>query len=191
MQYSNSDCSGECAIKNMLALAHQNGTIVAIYNNKDNTRAFWTGYICRIDDLYILLAHIQSSGLYDGYFLLELSSIYRIERDTPYLHKIEKLYQHNEQHHPELIQKTISIINDVLLFAKENLYVLSIQLLNSGYDDVIGTVKNVEDGFLHINVLDEYGICSGETTLELQTITRIACDTEDEHPIYQLMNFEK
>lgn len=184
-------CTDEGVIKKKLALAQQTGTLIGIYNDKENTRAFFAGFICAMDNEFVLLAHVQSGGLYDGFILLELSSIYRIEKNTLYLQKIERLYAFNNQHHLTFIQKTLPTVQETLSFAKENSFVVSIQLLRSGYDDVIGIVKELEGEHLTINELDEYGKSLGEVIVDIRTITQIACDTEDEHPIGQLINLEK
>lgn len=87
----------------------KNEELISIYcydednNTSDNS---YTGWIIGLDHDLILFACISSDALYDGFILKEVSEIYRIDRNTYYEKKIEKLYRLKHSQHPNLKLET-------------------------------------------------------------------------------------
>ena len=63
---------------------------------------------------------------------------------------------------------------------------MSIEILDSGYDDVVGYVENVQNGICEIRRIDEYGVEDGKSYMEIQNITQISFESESEKIIQKL-----
>lgn len=78
------------------------------------------------------------------------------------------------------------ILNSVASIAKENKKIVSIELENSGVDDVTGFITEIYDDALEIDVINTYGDRDGTTYVKISSITQMACDGEEEKRIFAL-----
>ena len=74
----------------------------------------------------------------------------------------------------------------VLLLAKDKNWIVSIELLDSGYDDVVGFVEIVSNDLCEINQIDSYGYYDGVSSIKLCEITQISCNSTDEQLLLKL-----
>ena len=74
----------------------------------------------------------------------------------------------------------------ILSFAKEREKIVSIELHDSGFADVVGFVDEVDEKVCRIHVIDEYGYDDSCSYVDLNSISQIVLDSEDERRIARL-----
>lgn len=158
----------------------KNKKIVSIYTNKEETSKFSVGYIIGVDDNYYIIALISPSGMYDGYRIALISDIYRIAYDGKYENSIQQLYNYKNQTHTTINLSKSNLINNFIDFAKEKKLVITLELCNSEAMDVQGYVKELKEREVYINCIDSYGESDGDSVIDLESVSLIVCDSEDE-----------
>jgi hypothetical protein len=154
--------------------------ILEIYTNVSDPEKFSSGFVCAISDMELLLCHIHPSGLYDGYMVKEISSIYRLNYNTKYCGKLRKLWTINGRKHHEVAQVSTNQYLNLLYHALNNRLVVSVELLDSSFSNIIGLVKRIEGESITFEEYDEYGEFDGVSIICLKDITHLVCDSEDE-----------
>lgn len=135
----------------------------------------------------VLIHHISPFGLYDGYVVKKIDSVYRIVKDGQYEKKISKLYSLRNQNHG-----IISIVNNRIMYSLlEHAFleklVITVQLFDSGFSDIQGIVLENGNTIL-IDQYDEYGQKNGNTAINLNDISELRCDTDEEATLKLLIN---
>lgn len=164
--------------------------IVSVYTNIYETTKFLCGYPLRINENHFLLASITPQGYYDGYIVKNTNSIYHMTYDEKYELNLAILARYYQTTHKKIKYK-YNLIYTLLNHAKENNFVISIELFESGYDNVVGMIGQLSQDYCEILRLTEYGELDGVSKIKLCDISQIACDTEDEIKIkilYYLKN---
>lgn len=154
--------------------------IASFYTDEDDTSKFMVGYVMDYNDKYFIVAAISPQGLYDGFVLKKTESIFRINMDSIYEKKILSLSKYHKIIYEEISFKEDNLILGLLSFAKIKNYVVSIELLNSGYYDIQGYVEVVDNDGCKIKQITEYGELDGICFVTLSDITQISCNSEDE-----------
>lgn len=154
--------------------------IASFYTNEENTSRFNVGYIVEFTDEHFLVAAISPYGKYDGFVLLEVGSILRINTDSLYEEKMEKLTKHYNTTHECISIDGDSLLSGLIQYACTQNYIVSLELLNSGVYDVQGYVKDVTDEGCTIEQITEYGEDDGLTLIAVSDITKISCNSADE-----------
>ena len=160
--------------------AKSNKELVAVYTNTNATDKFSVGFVQDINEQEVLLAGIGTSGQYDGYYARTIDSIYRIQQRGNYLDKILYLYTLQQQKHQEIPKKDNNLFKRLLQYALENHLVVTIELLDSGYNDIIGFVKEINEEMVCIHKIDDYGKKDGISYTYLSALSALFCDSEDE-----------
>ena len=154
---------------------------VSIYSNLENTFAHLTGYVLKVTEDYVLIAHITEHGFYDGYILKRLEDIYRVDHGGLYEWKISTLYHLRNQKHDLFTQSEsttpLKLNIQFLQCAKENNKIISVE-----YGDTVisGFVSDYNENKLFMSIVDEYGNKNGNAIIYLDTIQTIALDTDTE-----------
>lgn len=163
--------------------------IISIYTDEEKTNKFIAGYLLAVDEQYFLLASITPQGLYDGYILKTLDSILCIHSNGKYEKKLsyllsDKYKPHNTQYWASI--ESNNILEEFLEFIKENNFVCSIEICNSGYNDIIGFIDSFNDVTCSVNTITEYGEDDGKSMIQIRDITLIGCDSDEEQTIKYL-----
>ena len=158
----------------------ENKQIAAFYTNIDDTSKFSVGYVLDYNEDYFLLAEISPKGLNDGFVVNEINNIIRINVDSRYENKIKVLAEYQKTIHENIEFQTDDIVFEVLKFAKIKNYIVSIELINSGFYDIQGYVATIEKDNCLINQVTEYGDVDGMAVIKLSDITKISCNSNDE-----------
>lgn len=164
--------------KDILEKSRNEKEILSLYTNKEDTERFSVGYILELCEKYCIIALISPSGLYDGYRVIDINEIYKIEYGGDYEKKLKKLYDIKKQSHKDIKLLENNLIISMLKFAKENEFIITIELLESGLNDVQGYVKN----FTRWKIND-LGQKDGLSEIDLDAITSIVCNSEDENTL--------
>jgi len=169
--------------KDYLLQAMNQKNIVSLYTNDEDTEKFSLGFVQGVSNDYVLLASITPYGFYDGYIIKNYNDIYRVESNDKYGESKKKLYNLRSQNHAIIENKTDNLILCILEYALINHLVVSVELHDSGNNDLQGFVSNIEDGKIWIDQLDPYGQSDGKGIALIEDITWVACDAEDEQAI--------
>lgn len=84
--------------KDILEKSRNEKEILSLYTNKEDTERFSVGYILGLCEKYCIIALISPSGLYDGYRVIDINEIYKIEYGGDYEKKLKKLYDIKNNH---------------------------------------------------------------------------------------------
>lgn len=165
---------------NKLSELKKNKIIASFYTNENDLSKFSVGYVVDFNDDYIVFALVSPEGLNDGFALKETSSIIRINIDGKYENKILKLLKYHKTTHENLIFKDNNFVLEMLSFAKTKGYIVSLELLNSGFYDVQGYIEKIENDNCFVKQITEYGEVDGMSMVELRDISKISCNSSDE-----------
>lgn len=154
----------------------------------DNPDKFMYGRILASNEVDTAFYSISPEGGYDGVNMIPTDSISRIEVGGQYSAKMQSLIFENayEQFSHTLCDDNIR--NQLLELSFDENKVITIELLDSGYDDIYGIVKSVfDDGCIIINRIDEYGIDDGLVYIISDDITRITYENDRTRTIQKLI----
>ncbi|MFE3977203.1 MULTISPECIES: hypothetical protein [unclassified Peribacillus] len=173
-------------MKKQLLKISEKEELVELYSDTNDLRKFGVAKILKVSDAFVVAANITSTGLYDGYSLLYLESIHQINVNTKYIKKIKRLYMAKKQNHIEFVDGNEDLLLSFLDFAHENNFMVSVELFNTGYGDVQGFIKNLEDDIFVISMVNEVGELDGEAFIKSDAIHTISCDGENEFNLMHL-----
>ena len=169
-----------------LTASYRNKKIVLLYTNAEQTQIFSAGIISEIFDNEVIISHYLPNGKYDGYIVKRISDIYKIETDSKYAEKIEILSKINETKHDQLCRVKENGFSTLLTYAYETKKVVTIELVDSGNNDAIGFVQQINDKYCTISMLDDYGENDGVSVFNIEDISHLSCDGDDEFVLKQL-----
>jgi hypothetical protein len=162
--------------------------LVSVYVEIENTDSFLTGFINSLDDEGFIINHISPYGQYDGYIYIKIEDVYRLEVDSQYIKKIEKLMSVNyvKKHQKINIDAEKTLFLNFLIFAKHYQKLISIELGDESFFSITGFIEKIEHNILKINQIDEEGKTDGVSFIKMFQINSCQCDTIDEQIIMQL-----
>lgn len=160
--------------------------IVSIYMAPE-TESSWCGYVRAVDEDYVLLNCVDPNGLYDGYRVLEIDDITRIDYGGKYEKMIETLTSKKQSKKHSMID---IVGNDVLVsllnHAMEHQLLMIAQL--QGCDDTIPYFIPTKIGeVITGQIYDIYGQTDGNTCFLLEEIEELGCDSTTAQDIKLLM----
>lgn len=159
----------------------------SVYTDANDTSKFMFGKIIYIDENYFVMYLISPDGEYDGIILKNIIDVIRIEVDDLYFHKMDKLI--NPQNLPNIcISFGKEAVGSLLHFAHTQHNIISIELLNSGYNDAVGMVNSFSEDICVLEQFDIYGCADGKSYIRTEDITQITIDSQEEHRISRLIN---
>ena len=163
-----------------LAKAKADATLVALYANPDNPRAFSAGWVEAVSSEHVVLRHVSPDGRYDGYILRYLERVLRVDTQGRYLERLAFLFQARRQEFPlQLLPKITpesNLLVETLLAAQRNDLLVAVEI--AAEDSESGAVKAVNGDAAIINVYDLLGSPDSETTVHIEAISAISVDDE-------------
>lgn len=174
-------------MRNVLKMICEQEEFVSLYTNEMDTTKFMWGKILSVNENQVMIKSISPNGKPDGIQTKLLDSVIRIEICGQYAEKMKKLLRDSTEHNNPVLHKiNENLFESNLNYALKYNKIVSIELLNSGYDDIIGYVTDVNNGICKINQVDEYGSDDGISYVEIANITQISTDSIDEQRIQRL-----
>lgn len=164
----------------------KNKELVCVYSDTTDPESFSAGYITGVTDENMIIFHLTPKGKYDGYILLSIDNIFLMEYNTKYSKKLQKISDsllNNDIVYFESDDLKLSLLE----YARENNFIIEVQLINSGINDVIGKVAIVEDGLVKIDRYNEYGESDGQAVFNISNITRLVCDSEEDQILNEII----
>jgi len=159
----------------------------AMFYLSQSNDTFIYGTVLAVDDLYVALYLISPNGVYDGTLVTEIERIVRVEVGGQYDEKMNILCSGNTLPIWEFSWND-GIVNSMLNASLKTRAVVSIELLKSGYNDVIGIIQKVSNKQVKLIRIDEYGKEDGEVYFKINAITQIIYMSEEEQTIHKLWN---
>ena len=172
-------------MKDLLKEMSETQKMCCIYKNANDMNHFLFGKVLAVNDEEIAIHMISPDGDDDGVNVFSIDEIFRIEVDGEYSKKMEFLLSSNLASYNITIENN-DIMASYLSYAQANRLILSIELLDSGYDDITGFIEMIKDGMCVIKQVDEYGYDDGISYILLNDITKISFLSEDEKRIMRL-----
>lgn len=133
-----------------------------------------TGYIDKYNEDKIIIKHISPDGYYDGFILVHISDIIRVDILGQYEKRIATLFSMRKQTHPSINYLNDSLHLSLMNFAYANNLIVSLELENTM---ISGFVLNFDEHNIHIQVVDENGQTDGETIVMVDNVLSFAVDT--------------
>ena len=156
------------------------------YTNKDKISSFIFGRVLGVNDKHIALYMLSPEGQYDGLLIKRTSSIYRVDWDDQYTQEMKEKIKLNQLPSRELALRDDAFMKSLLSFAKDSKEIVSIELLDSGYDDIVGFVEQVRDETCVIQQINCDGQTDGHSLLFIDDISQIECESQDEIQLKKL-----
>lgn len=153
------------------------GKYVAIYHDDSNGN-FAFGRVLAVNEEFIAVYSISKNAEYNGIVISRTESVIRIETDNQYIEKMKKLIDSSLYDITDQISIDESrIVESVLLMAKENKKIVSIDILNREFDDITGFVDIIDDGICMIQQINDYGYQDGISYVNIRDISEVLYDT--------------
>lgn len=170
-----------------------NGKNVSLYLNRGDTTRFVFGRIVFSNDRYVIISMISPAGRYDGYLVKSIDDIVRLEFDDLYSDRMQKLCSamYEEVCFTNFDSQTDDPIRSFLKKALDENKVISIELIHSNIDDVVGNLVSIQDDLCMVKQIDQYGCEDGYSVFSINNITHISYDSEDEQIIMRLREAQK
>lgn len=166
-----------------------NNKVMSFYLNKEDNLVHSTGFALHLHDDEVLIAHINPRGEYDGFILNKIDNIYKLDYDSDYEKKIQKLYNIKKQnHHMFKIQE--SMLYSLLEYANKEGLILSLELKN---DKITGFVNNFDENYVYLTLINDNGWINGKSVISIDEVIVFVCDTDYEQDLKLLyeQNYEQ
>lgn len=164
---------------------------VAIYDDCNDTSKFKFGVLLCVDDAYFALASITPNGDYDGIVVDETDDVFRVDCCGNYHNKMAKLSRICKDALELPVWEQGEIIKSLLRFAQKVKRLISFELSDSGIKDISGFVEDISECVCKVHAIDEYGFDDGYSYIDMDSITQITFDSEDEQRIARLYNLRQ
>ena len=135
-------------------------TIVTLYsedvdNEFDEFYDYVNGFIIACNNEKLVLACIDRYGENNGFLLLRLESIYRIDYGSFYEKKLESLYRLKKERHPSIdfYKENSTFTQQILLWAYEMKKIILVKFPYSS-SEICGYIEDLKT--YKINIIDKY-----------------------------------
>ena len=166
---------------------------VSLYTNRENTETFHYGIILAVNESEVAINQISPNGDDDGISVFSVEKVYRIEFGGQYEKKMKVLCDRKQIPERRVEINGKSILLSVLQYAFQTKQIISLSLVDSGCEDVVGIPIGVQDGEWKIQSIDEYGFLDGISYVKEDSMTGLTMSREEEKRIAILYhaNYDK
>jgi hypothetical protein len=163
-----------------LRQALESDALIGVFSDPADPAAFMVGWVEAVTDEHVLLRHLSTHGRYDGYRLLAIDDIFRLDTAGRYLERLRLLSQVREERFVRFFKAKMSreadLVTETLLAAQQHELLVRVYILDGDHES--GWVKDLTHDTVTITRLDEYGIADFEATVHLEAISEVHCDDE-------------
>ncbi len=159
---------------------------ISVYTNVNEADKFIYGTILSVDENRIAINMINPNGDDDGIKAFAVNNIFRVENGGLYHKKMEKLLSLDNPPNYNINFIENDIMKSILLFAQSTKHIVSVELCDSGYFDVVGFVSSIDKTDCEVQLIDEYGVNDGNAFISLLDITAVQLCSDDEKRIEKL-----
>lgn len=161
--------------------------IASIYTNSNDVNKFHFGYILSVSEEDIAIHMFSPDGEDDGIIVMDVDNVFRVEENSLYIKKMLNLCPNNGFTPYVLDIESGKIKNSIISFAKKEKHIVSIELLESGFNDIVGLIYEICDNQCKIEQFDEYGNKDGFSYVSIESITKITLLSSEEKRIEKLL----
>ena len=146
---------------------------------------FHVGYFISSDEATALFNIFTTRGYEDGLFLTQVENIYRLDCDDRYTNRIAKLAEIHQQEKASVqMPSDLPLLIALFQYAQKNDFFVSVEL--DSEDLISGSVREIGEEHLLLDVIDEDGISDGTSLLLLDSVVRASCNSGRERNIQAL-----
>lgn len=165
------------------------GRFFSVYDEtEDNSTFHVCRYLCS-DSTTVLFQAITTRGYDDGFYLIPMDYIYRVDVDDEYTKRIEKLFHMHNQPLAQgiCVSGENTLLVEFLCHAQKNKLITSLFLDNG--DDVTGWILNVDTKGCGVRIeqLTENGERNGTVFLSIENVEKVICNSGVERCIEMLI----
>lgn len=165
-------------MKRALQRIEKGEELIAVYSLPEKQEFFEVGFLIETDEETIMLESYASDGSADGYLVIHIDDIYRIEQDSKYLHAMNQLRAPQRQE--SMREFSGNCVDDIICHVQKNNRILTINLLERDGDKVTGYVQEINDDTIVLKTVNEYGEPDGLTTVYKEDCSVLACESADD-----------
>lgn len=163
-----------------LRRALESDALIGVFSDPSEPAVFMAGWVEAVTGEHVLLRHLTRHGRYDGYRLLHLEEIFRVDTEGRYLERLLLLSQAREERVLRLFDAQVAeesdLVVETLRAAQGRDLLVRVYILER--DNESGRVKDLAHDTVTITRLDHYGAADCEATIHLEAISNIHCDDE-------------
>lgn len=163
-------------MKKIIEMAKDSGLVVSIFINRDEPEHCNVGFIRETSENEIMLLSLDKDARPEGFFVLNISSIYRIDMNGRY----EQEYQLRSKEFlslvPDYVRSEESLFIDISKYANKRDLKLWISFYGGMEVGVLGEVVDVNEKALIVNRISEDGAPDGVSYILLDGVDFIACE---------------
>ena len=160
------------------------------YTNLEERTKFIFGKIIAVNEDEIAISMLTPNGEDDGVVSKLVKDIIRLETDSKYVESMIKLRKTIKKPMSVYSLQQEQIFFSLIKFAQENKNGVSIEILNSGLDDIVGFIEECSEDICKVRQIDQYGQEDGFSFVTLCDITQISCNSEVEIKTFNLWHLE-
>lgn len=168
-----------------LLKAFQSNKNCSFYTD-DECDKFTYGKIIALNEDEVAIQMYTTYGACDGIIVKMVSDFFRIEYDSKYNKRMEKLIDTDVFEDSAEIDSN-AIFDSAIKSAINKNFIVSIELLHSGNDNITGLPLSLVDGVCTVRQIDDYGCDDGTTSFVFNTATQITINAEYEKILSKLM----
>lgn len=154
-----------------------------IYTNIDETDKFNYGMVIAVGHDDFAIYEISPDGKYDGVVAKKISSVIKIETDSEYIREMLEKTPDSELGLFDMPPYVENVSLYLLKSAMKTQKIVSIELVDSGYFNAVGFVKNITETTVQILQVTNDGEEDGFAYLPIELISEVSYFTEDEQKI--------
>ena len=166
-------------MENVLKQLSSEKALVAIYTNRSDYDKFAVGFILAVADERIIIHSISPGGDLDGYTMMNLKKVYRVETEGLYLKKIRKLCE-LKGFAKQIYDHNISgdILENAIKYAMTNNQLVTISL-DRDANSIIGYIVDYDNNIVKLLQVSAYGENDGYCMLSTQEIEEMIINDSD------------
>lgn len=166
-------------ISEILRDAEKNGSVVSVFTNKFCPENCCVGFVAYHDD-GVIIKHLTSTGINDGFYWRRVCDIYRLDLDGNYETDLKQLYFLQEQTH-DLIEVQENSLITLLKYASENQKIAEICIDETEtQENIIGIPEyDSTSNCLKINRTDGLHNENGITFISIDDIVKLSVDAQE------------
>lgn len=154
--------------------------LAELYCEYEHGGGFFVGWIIEATEDDVLIASVNASGGYDGFFCLMLDDMTRLALETRYLGRLTRLIGSREQFR-RFTGASGEPLSDLVLFAMKHSLCVSITIVdNPDSAAITGLIRDLSDEMLEVAQYDRFGAPDGTVFIRLADIRKLVCDSYEE-----------
>ncbi len=180
-------------LKDFFDDSKKKNSLLSIYDNKNEIDKFYVGYVVDLFDDSILLYSFDENGEKDGYLLIRLVDIFKIEKESIYLNNLSFLIKQNELINKKQSKRFKKESKDGIIsissMCQKNKILLTIKLIYEDY--LTGYIVGEDNEYFLIETYSNDGLQNGYNLIEYRDIQNLHFAGKEEENLIKLIGLNK